>query len=120
MAIGPIVEDASGASSAYSVEREPSDPGGGTGGYDFKVKWDRWQRTRGVDSDGFGCRDELTEVKEVVENRLLQSRVGLDGRHQDGKVSLELVSEISDGGVVFRELLFCVGQMSDVGSDEDT
>ena len=88
MAIGPIVEDASGASSAYSVEREPSDPGGGTGGYDFKVKWDRLQRTRGVDSDGFGCRDELTEVNEVVENRLLQSRVGLDGRHQDGNVSL--------------------------------
>ena len=84
----------------------------------FKVKWDRWQRKRGVNDVGFGCRDD--ELTEIVENRLLQSCLGLDGRHQDGKVSLELVSEISDGVAVFRELLFCVSQMSDVGSDEDT
>ncbi len=66
---------------------------------------------------GFGCRDELTEI---VENRLLQSCVGLDCCHEDGEVSLELMSEISDGVVVIREFLFCVGQMPDVVSDEDT
>ncbi len=70
-----------------------------------------------MNNAGFGCRDELTEI---VENRLLQGCVGLDCCHEDGEMSLELVSEISDGGVVFRELLFCVDQVPDVGGDEVT
>ncbi len=97
--LGPIAEEAFGASFAYRVEREPSDPGWCTGGYDFEVKWDRWQRERGVNDVGFGCRDERTELGSDC---LLQGYVCLDCCHENGEVSLELVNQVIDGGGLFR------------------
>ena len=115
--LGPIVEEACGASFAYRVEREPSDPGWCTGGYDFEVKWDRWQRERGVNDVSFGCRDERAELGS---DRLLQSYVCLDCCHESGEVSLELVNQVIDGGGLFRELQLCFHQVFDVGPDEVT
>ena len=68
--IGPVVEDANGASFAYGVKCESSNPNArrGTGRYRPEIKWGRRDRAWIVNDDCVGCGDELTKV---VENRLL-------------------------------------------------
>ena len=68
--IGPVVEDVNGASFAYGVKWESSNPNarGGTGGYRSEIKWGRRDRAWIVNGDCVGCGDELTKV---VEDRLL-------------------------------------------------
>ena len=68
--IGPVVEDANGASFAYGVKCESSNPNacGGTGGYRSEIKRGRRDRAWIVNSDCVCCGDELTKV---VEDRLL-------------------------------------------------
>ncbi len=68
--IGPVVEDANGASFAYGVKCESSNPNarGGTGGYRFEIKRGRRERDWMVNGDCVCCGYELTEV---VEDRLL-------------------------------------------------
>ena len=68
--IVPVVEDANGASFAYGVKCESSNPNarGGTGGYRSEIKRGRRDRAWIVHSDCVCCGDELTKV---VEDRLL-------------------------------------------------
>ncbi len=68
--IGPVVEDANGASFAYGVKFESSNPTarGGTGGYRSEIKWGRRERDWMVNGDCVCCGNELTKV---VDDRLL-------------------------------------------------
>ena len=68
--IGPVVEDADGASFAYGVKCESSNPNarGGTGGYRSEIKRGRRDRAWIVNGDCVCCGDELTKV---VDDRLL-------------------------------------------------
>ena len=79
--ITPVVEDASGASFAYGVKCESSNPNArrSTGRYRPEIKWGR--RELRVDGDCVCCGDELAKV---VEDCLLQGCVCFHCCHEDG------------------------------------
>ena len=66
-------------------------------------------------SDCVCCGDKLTQI---VEDRLLEGGVDFDCCHEDCQVSFELMGEVRDGDVVFREFLFRVDKVLEMFGNE--
>ena len=88
VALGLRREDACCSTSANSVKGKTSFGGAGWRAWQG-IEWRWWQRDQRVD-DVCGCRCVCLgdDVVQVVQDRLLQSGVGLHRADQDGEVAL--------------------------------
>ena len=122
VALGPRREDACCSTSAHSVEGKTSFGGAGAGGWAWQgIEWRWWQQDRRV-YDVCGCRCVCLgdDVVQVVQDRLLQSGVGLHRGDQDGEVALKLMYQVGNCGVVLGEVSFSGDKDLDVVGDKVT
>ena len=122
VALGPRREDACCSTSAHSVEGKSSFGGARAGGWAWQgIEWRWWQQDRRV-YDVCGCRCVCLgdNVVQVVQNRLLQSGVGLHRGDQDGEVALKLMYQVGNCGVVLGEVSFSVDNDLEVVGDKGT
>ena len=106
VAQGPIREDACCSTSAHSVKSKASFGGAGEWAWQrIERRW--WQLDRRV-NDVCDCRDVCLgdDVVQVVQDRLLQSGVGLHRGNQNGEVTLKLVYQVGNCVVVLGEVSF--------------
>ena len=106
VAQGPRREDACRSTSAHSVKGKASFGGAGEWAWQrIERRW--WQLDRRV-NDVCDCRDVCLgdDVVQVVQDRLLQSGVGLHRGNQNGEVTRKLVYQVGNCVVVLGEVSF--------------